>query len=594
MSNHQKYEPIFELHDVWFSYPGAQPIEALHRINLQIYPGEYIAVIGSNGSGKSTLARLLNALLLPTQGNVLVDGVPTGDTTRRRDIRRTIQMVFQRPDFQIVATTVEEDVAFGPENFGMPENELAMAVRSALETVGMWEQRSRPPHMLSAGQKQRVAIAGALAVHPRALILDEATSMLDPAGRADVLAILQQLHQQGTTIITITHEMDEATEASRVIVLHEGEVALDGTPRAVFAQTGQLRRLALDVPLLVDLAQRLGLPVCLKDEELLVALGPTPSDGTFDNSISGSSQSTVHRSNGRTDPIIKIQDLYHTYLRGTPLATEALHGVDIEIGRGMITGLVGRTGSGKSTLMQHLNGLMRPQVGHVFVDGEDWADPALNVKIARQKVGLLFQQPEDQLFERYVGDDVAFGPRQMRLDHASVHRQVQEAMNAVGLPFEGFKDRLTQSLSGGEQRRAALAGVLALRPQILVTDEPTAGLDPQGRTQILEIFRQLNQDGATMLIGSHRLEDIAALCDQVIALKDGRVAVQGPVREVLSRPGKIAQHGLPALPLARLVSTLRAAGWPVPSHAISVSEVADALGAFLQQRKSGSEDHQTG
>ena len=591
MSNHQKYEPIFELHNVWFSYPGAQPIEALHRINLQIYPGEYIAVIGSNGSGKSTLARLLNALLLPTQGNVLVEGVPTDDATRRRDIRQTTQMVFQRPDFQIVATTVEEDVAFGPENFGMPEDELAMAVRSALEIVGMWEQRSRPPHMLSAGQKQRVAIAGALAVHPRALILDEATSMLDPAGRVAVLAILRQLHQQGTTIITITHEMDEATEASRVIVLHEGEVALDGTPKAVFAQARQLRKLALDVPLLVDLALRLGLPVCLKDEELLAALGPLPTGRTFDNDISDSQQVPAHRSNGRIDPIIRVQDLYHTYLRGTPLATEALQGVDVEIGRGMITGLIGRTGSGKSTLMQHLNGLMRPQAGHVFVDGEDWADPALNVKIARQKVGLLFQQPEDQLFERYVGDDVAFGPRQMRLDHTSVRLQVQAAMDAVGLPVEVFKDRLTQSLSGGEQRRAALAGVLALRPQILVTDEPTAGLDPQGRVQILEIFRQLNQGGATMLIGSHRLEDIAALCDQVIALKDGRVAAEGPVREVLSHPEKIAQHGLPALPLAKLVSALRAAGWPVPSDAISVIEVADALGASLRQRKSGSEDH---
>jgi energy-coupling factor transport system ATP-binding protein len=591
MSNHQKYKPIFELQDVWFSYAGLQPIEALHQINLQVYPGEYIAVIGSNGSGKSTLARLLNALLLPTRGSVLVEGVPTNDTTRRRDIRRTTQMVFQRPDFQIVATTVEEDVAFGPENFGMPEDELVTAVRSALETVGMWEQRSRPPHMLSAGQKQRVAIAGALAVNPRALILDEATSMLDPAGRIAVLAILRQLHQRGTTIITITHEMDEAAEASRVIVLHEGEVALDGTPKAVFAQARQLHRLALDVPLLADLALRLGLPVCLMVEELLAALGPLPSDRTFDDDISDSQPIPTHRSIGRIDPIIKVQGLYHTYLRGTPLATEALRGVDVEIGRGTITGLIGRTGSGKSTLMQHLNGLMRPQAGHVFVDGEDWADPALNVKIARQKVGLLFQQPEDQLFERYVGDDVAFGPRQMRLDRASVHQQVQAAMNAVGLPFEVFKDRLTQSLSGGEQRRAALAGVLALQPQILVTDEPTAGLDPRGRAQILEIFRQLNQDGATMLIGSHRLEDIAALCDRVIVLKDGRVAAEGPVREVLSHPKKIGQDGVPVLPLAKLVSNLRAAGWPVPSNAISVIEVAKALGASLQQRKRDSEAH---
>jgi energy-coupling factor transporter ATP-binding protein EcfA2 len=232
---------------------------------------------------------------------------------------------------------------------------------------------------------------------------------------------------------------------------------------------------------------------------------------------------------------------------------------------------------------------MRPQAGHVFVDGQDWADPALNVKLARQKIGLLFQQPEDQLFERYVGDDVAFGPRQMGLDRASVRQQVRAAMDVVGLPFDAFKDRLTQSLSGGEQRRAALAGVLALQPQLLVADEPTAGLDPQGRAQILGIFRQLNQDGATLLIGSHRLEDIVALCDWVIALKDGRVAAEGSLREVLGHPEKTAQYGLPGLPVARLVSALRAAGWPVPSNAISVSEVADALRAALQQRKRHSE-----
>jgi energy-coupling factor transporter ATPase len=589
MSDYQRNGPIFDLHEVWFSYPGLQPIEALRRINLQIDPGEYIAIIGSNGSGKSTLARLLNALLLPTRGHVLVEGFPTTDGARRHDIRRTAQMVFQRPDYQIVATTVEEDVAFGLENFSMPEEELAQAVRSALETVGMWDQRSRSPHSLSAGQKQRVAIAGALAVHPRVLILDEATSMLDPAGRVAVLEMLRQLHGQGTTIITITHEMDEAIEASRVIVLHEREIALDGTPEAVFAQAGQLRKLALDVPLLADLALRLGFGPCLKVEEFLAALGPPPG-----GDVPNSPLISARRSNGRLDPIIKVQNLYHTYLRGTPLATDALRGVDVEIGRGGLTGLIGPTGSGKSTLMQHLDGLMRPQAGHVFVDGQDWADPALNVKLARQKVGLLFQQPEDQLFERYVGDDVAFGPRQMGLDRVSVRQQVQAAMDAVGLPFDAFKDRLTQSLSGGEQRRAALAGVLALRPQMLVADEPTAGLDPKGRAQILGIFRQLNQDGATMLIGSHRLEDIVALCDRVIALKDGRVAAEGPLRDILSPPEKTAQFGLPGLPVSGLVSALRAAGWPVPSNAISVSELAGALEASLQRMKKDTKANETG
>jgi energy-coupling factor transport system ATP-binding protein len=277
------------------------------------------------------------------------------------------------------------------------------------------------------------------------------------------------------------------------------------------------------------------------------------------------------------DPIITIRDLRHIYLRGTPLAAEALRGVDMQNQRGSITGLIGPTGSGKSTLMQHLNGLMRPQEGHVIVDGLDWADPSINVRAARQKVGLLFQQPEDQLFERYVGDDIAFGPRQMELDRDEVRRRVRSAMEAVGLPFEVFKDRLTQTLSGGERRRAALAGVLALQPEVLAADEPTGGLDPRGRAEVLDIFRRINRAGATVIFGSHRMEDIAALCDRVVALDEGRVAAAGPVREVLGRSKTAEGQDVPLFPLAEAAAALRAAGWPVPAGALTVVEVAAAL-----------------
>ena len=556
MFNDQEVGPIFDLREVCFTYDGPPSIEALRGVDLQIYPGEYVAIIGANGSGKSTLARLLNALLLPTRGRVWAAGIPTDDATRRAEIRRAAQMVFQQPDFQIVATTVEEDVAFGPENFGVPEDQLVPRVQAALEAVGMWEQRSRPPHMLSAGQKQRVAIAGALAVQPRALILDEATAMLDPAGRAAVLGILRQLHQQGTTMITITHEMDEAAEAERVIVLDHGEVILDGPPEAVFAQAEQLREHSLDVPLLAGLALHLGLPVCLTAEALLEALGPPPAARGGAEDLSGAEENPIHPPHTLNEAMIEVQDLHYTYMKGTPLAVIALQGVDLHMGRGALCGLIGQTGSGKSTLMQHLNGLMRPQAGHVIVDGKDWADPTLEVRSARFRVGFLFQQPEDQLFERYVGDDVAYGPRQMKRNPAEVRQHVQEAMEVVGLPFEDYKDRLTRSLSGGEQRRAALAGVLALRPLVLVADEPTAGLDPQGRAQILEIFRRLHQDGVTILIGSHRMEDIIALCDQVFALKDGRVAIEGPAREVFADPEKIAQFGLQPPALASVGQSL--------------------------------------
>lgn len=584
VTTHPEQEPIFDLQDIWHTYAGSPPIEALRGVNLQIYPGEYVAIIGANGSGKSTLARHLNALLLPSRGRVLAAGIPTEDTARRGAIRRVVQMVFQQPDSQIVATTVEEDVAFGPENFGIPEAEMPERVRTALDTVGMWDLRARPPHRLSAGQKQRVAIAGALALRPQALVLDEATSMLDPAGRRAVVEVLRLFQAQGTTLVTITHEMEEAAEASRVVVLQRGQVVMDGDPHEIFARAGELRSLGLDIPPLADLALRLGLPVCLTVDELLTALGSVPAFLNAELENTPCSPGPEPPPETIPDPVIAVQGLWHAYLRGTPLETPALHGVDLQIARGDITGLIGPTGSGKSTLMQHLNGLIRPQAGKVLVDGKDWADPALDARLARQKVGLLFQQPEDQLFERYVGDDVAFGPRQLKLDPAEVRQRVKDAMDAVGLPFETFKDRLTQTLSGGEQRRAALAGLLAMQPLVLVVDEPTAGLDPRGRAEALAIFRRINQAGVTVIFGSHRLEDVLALCERVVALREGRVARTGPVREVLGRP----DVDMPVLPLVLAASRLCEAGWPVPFMALTVPEIAAALLQAGAQAETGS------
>lgn len=581
MRNLPEQEPLFELQAVWHTYAGIRPVDALHGIDLAIYPGEYVAIIGANGSGKSTLGRHLNALLLPTGGQVRVAGIPTDDEARRAEIRRRVQMVFQQPDYQIVATSVAEDVAFGAENFAVPDAELPERVQTALQTVGLWPLRARPPHMLSGGEKQRLAIAGALAVRPQAIVLDEAMAMLDPAGRSAVLALLRRLHDNGTTIVTITHEMDETAVADRIIVLHEGQIILDDEPRRVFAQAERLRSLALDIPHMADLSLRLGLPVCLTPAELLTALGPPPPESVKASRQIAARQDSPPKAAARRHPIIEIQDLRHTYLRGTPLANEALQGIDVIIEQGALTGLIGQTGSGKSTLLQHLNGLLRPQAGHVFVAGKDWADPKLDVRKQRLQVGLLFQQPEDQLFERYVGDDVAFGPRQMKLDRQAVRQRVQSAMDAVGLPFELFKDRPTQSLSGGERRRAALAGVLALQPKILAADEPTASLDPQGRAQILEILQQLNQDGGTVILSSHRLEDIALLCEQVVALRDGQVIAHDVPANVLNGPA-VGEYSLPVHPLVNLGAVLREAGWPAPRYTTSVQNIADLLRPYLK------------
>ena len=257
-------DPLIVCDQIEFSYdvPGGQHASGERRvlrgISLTVCRGQHLAVIGPNGSGKSTLARHLNGLLRPQAGSVRVRGMDTRDPAYTRAIRQTVGMVFEHPESQMVATIVEEDVAFGPENIGVPHTELRQRVRDALETVDMWEARGRPPHLLSAGQKQRVAIAGVLAMRPACIVLDEATSMLDPQGRAEVARVVAALRRGGTAIVSITHTMGEAAVADRVIVLQDGTIRLSGAPREVFAQPDRLRDLGLDIPPVAQLAARLG------------------------------------------------------------------------------------------------------------------------------------------------------------------------------------------------------------------------------------------------------------------------------------------------------------------------------------------------
>jgi energy-coupling factor transporter ATPase len=252
-------EPIIAIRGLrhTFGAESGSPVHALDGIDLDVFPGEYLVILGHNGSGKSTLARHLNALLLPTEGEVWVKGLDTRLPENTWTIRRCAGMVFQVPDNQIVASVVEEDVAFGPENLGVPEEELQQRVEWALEVVGLLDCRQREAHSLSAGQKQRVALAGVMAMKPDVLVLDEATSMLDPVGRRDVLAAVRKLNEQGMTIVAITHLMDEATEAVRIVVLQDGKIAIEGTPREVLTQIEEMRRLQLDVPQATELAYML-------------------------------------------------------------------------------------------------------------------------------------------------------------------------------------------------------------------------------------------------------------------------------------------------------------------------------------------------
>jgi energy-coupling factor transport system ATP-binding protein len=250
-------EPIIRLENVFFSYKINEQttVPVLKDVSFSIFPGEYVAIIGHNGSGKSTLSKHLNGLLKPDSGNVWVHGFNTNDDGKKREIRKAVGMVFQHPDNQIVATIVEEDVAFGLENIGIPRDEMKNRIDEALSVVKMSEFRKRPPHHLSGGQKQRVAIAGVLAMHPDCIVFDEATSMLDSFGRKEVLQVMKKMNDRGMTIVTVTHRMSEAAEADRIIVVEGGQVVMDGTPREIFQHKDKLAELQLDVPSVSQIAE---------------------------------------------------------------------------------------------------------------------------------------------------------------------------------------------------------------------------------------------------------------------------------------------------------------------------------------------------
>lgn len=572
--------PILRIENLHYTYTPERgtPVPALRGVNLTVHTGEYVVILGHNGSGKSTLAKHFNALLLPTEGNVWVKGWNTRERENVLNIRTTVGMVFQHPDNQFVATIVEEDVAFGPENLAVPREEIIQRVDWSLERVEMSKHRLRAPHLLSGGQKQRVCVAGVLAMRPEVLVLDEATAMLDPLGRREVLEVAHRLNRgEGVTVMAITHHMDEAVQADRVVVMEGGRVVLEGTPREVFAQMERLRELQMDVPQVAQLAARLPeFPVVLSVEEFIEQAGERVSRTGWRGSGAAHKNSAARGENGSgKEAVIRVENLTHFYMRGTPLEVKAIEGVNVEVRRGEVLGIIGHTGSGKSTVVQHFNGLMRAHGGSVRVFEQDVSDE--NVRAIRQKVGLVFQQPEAQLFEQYVGDDVAYGPRNLKLSKEDVRERVRRAMNAVGLPFEEFKDRVTFALSGGQMRRVALAGVLALEPEVLVLDEPTAGLDPQGRAQVWELVLRLREErGITLVVISHNMEELAAVCDRLAVVADGKIVATGTAPEIFADAEKLRALGLGVPQVTEVMAQLAPEVGPV----LSVDKAVEILSGY--------------
>lgn len=616
---------MIECRGVSFSYDGAA--QALDGIDLNIEDGEFFCILGGNGSGKSTFAKHLNALLQPDAGSVRVNGMDASDPELVYDIRSTAGMVFQNPDDQLVATLVEDDVAFGPENLGVESARIAQRVHGALKAVGLVGFERHETHALSGGQKQRVALAGVLAMEPRVLILDEASSMLDPRGRKGLMKACHALHDRGMTIVMITHFMEEAAEADRVAVFRAGRVAMLGTPDEILTRADELEQLNLDMPASCCLGRALrakGVSVCaqVREADMVAEISrvyveqdgadaaahplPSRSDAIVVDSV-------VTDGPDVSDPVIELSHVSYSYslsarerrrwhkrsaaegasnkqaLWGNdPSSPWALRDVSLTVHRGEFLGLAGHTGSGKSTLVQHLNGLIRPQEGSVRALGLDLSNKK-DAAAVKAKVGVVFQYPERQLFAETVAQDVAFGPHNLGLSQAEVARRVESSLARVGLDLAAVGDKSPFELSGGQQRRVAFAGVLAMEPEVLVLDEPMAGLDPAARRDFLELINRLHREGLTVVMVSHSMDDLANCCDRIVVMNEGAVFAEGTPAQVFAHADELKSIGLGVPAAQRMALALTEAGVPLRRGGLyTVESLADELENLLIGRSDGS------
>lgn len=571
-----------------------EPVNAVNHVSINIERGSFTAIIGKNGSGKSTLAKNINALLLPSGGAIYVKGFNTADETKLWEIRQTAGMVFQNPDNQLVSTIVEDDVAFGPENLGIDPDEIRQRVDDSLYAVNMYEERKKAPHLLSGGQKQRIAIAGVIAMRPECIILDEPTAMLDPHGRYEVMEIIEKLNREGITILLITHFMDEAARADRVIIMDQGEISLDGTPIEVFGHADEIKKLGLDVPFAVDMAHRLRkrgieIPQNIIDSE---ELAEYIAEKVKKNHIAAAAKIPSHKDDPtitvRENPVIEVKNLTHVYSEGMPYESTALKEISFRIERGSFVGIIGHTGSGKSTLIQHLNGLLKPKSGSIFINGVDITAKDIPMREIRRKIGLVFQYPEYQLFEETVHKDVAFGPLNLGLSQEEADLRVKEAIELVGLNYEEIAQRSPFELSGGQKRRVAIAGVIAMKPQILILDEPTAGLDPKAHADILKMIEALHdRENISILLVSHNMGDIARLADKVLVMDRGSLALTGTPAEVFANAERLEALGLGLPPAAEMMKALKNRGVSVPQDTLTIDAAEEELSLLMKNNLIG-------
>jgi len=547
--------------DLWWRYHTSREW-ILKGVDFEVERGEFVGIVGPSGAGKTTLCLLVAGVLSKSvkgecKGRVELfgkDALRTGV----RQLSEEVAIVLQDADTQFVTMRVLEEVAFPLENLGLSREEILERVSEALEFVGMKGYEWKHPHELSGGQKQRVAIAAALAKRPRLLILDEATSDLDPLGKREVLSVVSRLRKEyEVTVMIVDHNTDDLVKfVDRVIVLEGGRVAAFGEPRAIFSRIEQLRTIGIRIPQPTEVAFKLGaanggLPLTV--EEAAKALAPLKERLCLLNGDAYESPSGCER-------LVSFTDVTYVYEDGTV----ALDGLSLNIRKGEFLAVIGPNGSGKTTMAKLMVSLIKPTSGRVEVMGADTR--AVSPTMLFSKVGYVFQNPDYQLVCDTVYDEVAFPLRQLGLDEEEVRERVQWALASVGLT--GLEETPPFFLSKGERQRLALATVLAVKPQLLIVDEPTTGQDERNSRRIAELLAQLNKAGVTIVVITHDLRLVSEYAERVVVLNNGRLVTEGSTRKVFTEHLEtLASIGLEPPPVTRLMKEL------VGRPALTVREV---------------------
>jgi energy-coupling factor transport system ATP-binding protein len=555
---------LIRIKNLTFHYGDAEN-PALQDMNLDIEDGEFVLVTGPSGCGKTSLCRCLNGLIPHfyggvVEGRVEVQGLDVTEHTTK-ELATRVGMVFQDPENQLVSIEVQREVAFGLENLAFPRDVIAKRVEESLDTLGISGLRYRQVHDLSGGEKQKVVIASVLALHPDILVMDEPTSELDPKGAEEVLSIVQRLNDElGITVVLVEHRLDRVVHlVDRMIVMDEGRIIADGSPRTVLSN-GDITSVGAGVPPIVRMVKRLRddgfnfdeIPLTVKQgravlKDIFMRVGEST---LFENESAAKGKTTI-----------EIEKLWYAYRDGPT----ALRNVSLRICEGEFVAVMGRNASGKTTLVKHINGLLKPTKGKVVVTGIDTRKATI-AQLSR-KVGFIFQNPNDHIFADTVEDEIAFILKNRGLGHDEVAERVDEILRMFALV--GFRKRYPRSLSGGERQRVAMASILVARPEILILDEPTRGMEYRLKSELMRFLNSYRERGNTVVLVTHDVETVAEYADRVILLSEGRIVVDGNKRDVLSRALFFSPQ------INRLVQAFEKYG--VPNNILTVDEALKIL-----------------